>query len=431
MMMEWQRLLSTKRLCKESGRAADGRKALEVDLDRVTFSQSFRRLNDKTQVHPLSDNDQIRTRLTHSLEVASVGRSLGTGVGTEVIRRHGLEGFSPADFGYVVQAACLPHDIGNPPFGHSGEFAMRRFFKDHPAARGWLKGLSAAQARDLETFEGNAQGLRILTNLENHRGRGGLQLTCATLATFLKYPWGSEHGGAKGKFSYFQAEAAYVAEVAGAVGLIAQGPGRWCRHPLAYLVEAADDICYAVADLEDGVELGMLTLADYESMLMPLVPEARRGLYSTLEWRTQKLGYLRSFAIGQFTSEAIAAFLDNEAALLQGRFEGDLTGAMPSGPILRQAKAQARDVIFLHPRKMRAEVAAFDVLSGLLEAFGEAVFASPDDYRADRLRRMMGEAAPLAGAGPYDKLLAVTDFISGMTDRFAVSTYQAVRGISL
>ena len=262
--MNWDQLLSKTRLRRVTAAPPVGRNEFQRDRDRIVFSYAFRRLADKTQVHPLSKNDHVRTRLTHSIEVASVGRSLGYLVGQVIVPRHGLESqaFTADHFGYIVEAACLAHDLGNPPFGHSGEAAISKWFKDDAKAGKLLEKLSDQQKKDFLSFEGNAQGFRIITNLENYHHDGGLQLTHAVLGAFTKYPCSScfskstNHVGCK-KNGFFAAEHKYFADVAEGTGIQPVDNSRkaWFRHPLAFLTEAADDICYIIADLEDGFEV--------------------------------------------------------------------------------------------------------------------------------------------------------------------------------
>lgn len=267
--MEWKTLLSTKRIGEEKENITkNGRTPYESDVDRVTFSSSFRRLSRKTQVHPFSRNDHIHTRLTHSLEVAQVGRSLGKALGAKIIDKL-PEGKSENDLGSIVQAACLAHDIGNPPFGHAGEEAISHWFASSGAP--FLNGLKGPTRRDLVRFEGNAQGFRILTQTANHLFHGGLRITCATLAAFCKYPWSSRKVVDSEKFGAFLSEENALNEVAQSTGLILKEKNKWCRHPLAFLTEAADDICYATIDLEDAVELGMLSENDAYNLILSAI----------------------------------------------------------------------------------------------------------------------------------------------------------------
>jgi dGTPase len=283
--MDWQKLLSSERLGHNRGTPppTSSRSPFEADIDRITFSSAFRRLGRKTQVHPLAANDNVHTRLTHSLEVAQVGRTLGKKLGLELLSSNRLTpDVSPNDLAAVVQAACLAHDIGNPPFGHAGEAAISHWFEaEGPKLFGRL---SKQHKRDLVCFDGNAQGFRVLTQISNHLFTGGLQLTYATLGAFLKYPWDSR--APSEKFSVFLTEANILEAIAKELGLAKLRDHAWSRHPLAYLVEAADDICYGVLDLEDAVELRILSFRDVETELLdPFDSERKERIRN---------GYLRS-----------------------------------------------------------------------------------------------------------------------------------------
>ncbi|MBR5558446.1 MAG: deoxyguanosinetriphosphate triphosphohydrolase, partial [Acinetobacter sp.] len=262
--MRWLELLSTIRIGSKKQITEQARSPFHKDYDRIIFSQSFRQLNRKTQVHPLTQHDGIHTRLTHSLEVSCIGRSLGM-LAAEKIKDHLPVWISPADVGAIIQAACLAHDIGNPPFGHAGEYAIREWFDD--ASHGnFLQALSAEEQADVRQFEGNAQGLRLLTKIDYHPNDGGMRLTYATLGAYLKYPWlsktiasqGDRPASQRAKFGCYQSEKEVLQQIAEQLGLIQLGEYHYCRHPLTYLLEAADDICYALIDLEDGIVLNML-----------------------------------------------------------------------------------------------------------------------------------------------------------------------------
>jgi dGTPase len=275
--MDWKKLLSRKRLGKSQVENDPNRNPFQRDFDRIIFSSAFRRLQDKTQVHPLSESDYIRTRLTHSLETSCVGRSLGEIVGTEVIIKNKLKGVHPSEFGSIVASACLAHDIGNPPLGHSGEDAIRTWFKYSAVGKKLMKQLSKLEQQDFLDFEGNAQGFRVLSRLQSPDNTGGMQLTCATLAAYTKYPHESlvkgkpsdlKRKSAK-KFGFFQHDKELFTEVAEQVGLISipKNTAWWCRHPLAFLVEAADDITYSVIDFEDGYGLKYISYDEVKDVL--------------------------------------------------------------------------------------------------------------------------------------------------------------------
>ncbi len=306
-MMDWTRLLSTRRFGQDhKDPVIASRSPFHKDQDRIVFSSAFRRLQDKTQVHTLAESDYVRTRLTHSMEVASVGRSLGANAGQVIIDRH-LKGsdYNPADFGHIVSAACLAHDIGNPPFGHFGEEIIRHWFAKGKGAEGRAEGLTPAQMRDFELFEGNAQGFRVLTKLQNWRNSGGLRLTYATLGTFMKYPRVSSvsapapgDSGAK-KFGVMQSELDAFREIAAELGLLKRGTeDYWCRHPLSYLVEAADDICYSIVDIEDGYKLGRLAYDETEDIMIRILGSPPKR-YHEVDDPTERISYLRAKCIGR------------------------------------------------------------------------------------------------------------------------------------
>ena len=322
--MQWQRLLSRARLgSPEPPRASSARTDFQRDFDRVVFSSAFRRMQDKTQVFPLSKVDYVRTRLTHSLEASSIGRSLGTLVGEQVIARHGLDQFEAADFGSIVAAACLAHDIGNPPFGHSGEDAIRHWAQSGEYGAPRVSMLTGSEREDFLSFEGNSQGFRIVTRLQNPDNDGGLQLTCATLAAFTKYPRESCLGGSRytgisaKKQGFAAADRGSFETVAGTVGLMPRDNhhAMWCRHPLAFLVEAADDISYRVIDIEDGYRLGHFSYQEVLDLFWPLIsdPERQGPRLQRIQDFKDRVEFLRAKddrLLGQFTvAQLISAVL--------------------------------------------------------------------------------------------------------------------------
>lgn len=441
--MDWQRLLSTHRYgqAEPDGQAAV-RSAFQKDWDRVVFSSAFRRLQDKTQVHSLPESDFVRTRLTHSLEVSSVGRSLGAAAGMVLVERYPAlaESASAADFGHIVAAACLAHDIGNPPFGHYGEEAVRHWFRSGRGAE-LLAGLAPAERRDFEMFEGNAQGFRVLTRLQNWRDHGGLRLTAATLAAFTKYPCGSTAAGAEAadaacrKFGFFAAERAYFAEIAGRLGLSEAAADRWRRHPLAFLVEAADDICYRIVDLEDGHKVGRIGFAEAEALLIDVLGEAPTR-YAEVEEESQRIGYLRAKAIGKLIDSAVTLFLDEERDLTAGKPASALTERIDEARALERIAELTRLRVFHTRERTEIEITGGEVLSTLLETFA---LAELDDERSARghgalsprsaaILRLMPNRA--RGASRYARLLAVTDYVSGMTDSYAIAQYRLIRGLT-
>lgn len=446
--MDWNRLLSRTRLGRTGpSENDDSRTDYQRDFDRIVFSSAFRRLQDKTQVFPLAQNDYVRTRLTHSLEASSVGRTLGTRVGEMIVRRHRLQRVYPPDLGAIVAAACLAHDIGNPPFGHAGEEAIRGWFRQSTVGQAVLDRLDEPQRADLEGFEGNAQGFRLLARLQSPANPGGLQLTCATLGAFSKYPcaaWLDEpRPDSVGwrKFGFFQADAELFATVAAELGLAPVMAQVWQRHPLAYLVEAADDICYCIVDIEDAFRLRQLTYAEAEELLRPLVDTpALAGRMATIAAPKERIEYLRARAIGAMVDQTCTCFLEHEPDLLAGALHTELLDLIPSAAALHTLRQRAEQKVYVAPPVVEVGVAGFQVLSGLLETFIDAVedVAEHGD-RAMARSRMLLHLIPEQFIGPgrqpradaYQRLLGITDFIAGMTDRYAVTLYKKITGISL
>jgi dGTPase len=356
-------------------------------------------------------------------------------VGRAIVDRHGLAPeVHPSDFGAVVAAACLAHDIGNPPFGHAGEDAMRAWFASHSA---YLAGLDPDQRADLLNYEGNAQGFRILTHLQNPTNPGGLQLTCAVLATFAKYPRRSHltellAGKSARKFGYFQAEAGLFAEVADTVGLIPRAEGAWFRHPLTFLVEAADDTCYLVVDIEDGVQQGCVSPEQAEELLLDLAGgiEAASRL-KHLEDPKRRIEYLRARAIGRLVDEAARIFLENEAAILDGSFDHALFDVSPVGETLHKVRKVAEEQIYNARQVMEVMAAGYEVISGLLDGYVDGACGPQTARNRVWANLLPADFDQTAGESNYLRLLQVADMIAGMTDSYAVSAYRRLKGIEL
>ena len=450
MSMDWNQLLCAERLGRESKpRPHDpARSEFWRDSDRLTFSTAFRRLQDKTQVFPLADNDYVRTRLTHSLEVASVGRSLGVRVGALITQRHRLARHG-LEFGEIVAAAGLAHDLGNPPFGHSGEDAIRHWFQTSPVAAEAGANLGTAQRADIERYEGNAQGFRLITRLQARDNPGGMQLTYATLGAFTKYPRESivpgeiHHGASAKKFGFYQSEREYFAIVAEHCGLLRRTPDAawWARHPLAFLVEAADDICYRLVDFEDGVRTGHLRYSQVRKAFLALIPANQhpRRLHEAYD-DTRRVQILRAVAIGAAIDEATEVFMARESEILAGRFDQPLIEAVPSRAVWEQIMRRSRKTIYNTTRGVEIEAAGFAVIGGLLDDFVTALndLAARGKHTAARSQKLLGLVpaqylAPkrTAPRDPYVRLLNMLDFVSGMTDTYAVALYRKIRGISL
>ena len=438
-MMNWQQLLSPIRFGEPQGTLAVelGRSPFHKDYDRIIFSSAFRRLDRKTQVHPLSENDHIHSRLTHSLEVGCVGRSLGTRVG-EALQNELPDAITPQDLGAMVQAACLAHDIGNPPYGHTGEDAIRHWFRD-PQNQHFLEGLSELEKADLKTFEGNAQGLRIVTQVEYHRFQGGMRLTYGTLGAFLKYPWSVDYvsRGERKKFGCYQTEMPILREVANTLGLIQTSEDAWCRHPLVYLLEAADDICYGLIDLEDGIEMGLLRYQEVEDLLRPLLAQQWQDSSLDLEQADndrRRLQMLRGQVMEAMVSAVSKAFVQQQTALLSGTLKGDLVDYCdgPVAQVIYAAKDLARQRIFKDGRKLAVEIGSYSTLGILLEAFLTAVrqriCEGQATFRNERVLELMGKSAPQSDWSLYQAYMRALDYISGMTDNYAAGLAQQFSG---
>lgn len=446
----WQHLLSSHSIWQDSRRNSHPptRTAFHKDYDRLVFSQSFRQLNQKTQVHPLNQQQGIHTRLTHSLEVSCVGRSLGM-LAAEKISEHLPANISGADIGVIVQAACLAHDIGNPPFGHAGEYAIRDWFCQ-PKQADFLAQLTPTQRLDLVGYEGNAQGFRLLTRNEHHPDAGGMRLTAATLGAFMKYPYLSTPINATDrlttpltvrKFGCFASEADYLVQLADVLHLV-KTPYGYARHPLAYLLEAADDICYALIDLEDGILLGMLEYAEVEPLLLRLVgkrlgvpPEVKHGAPVK-----QKLAALRGRAVRRLVEKITDAFAAHQDALLAGELKGSLFDHCPNNvrQSINEAKQLARERIFQHPSKMQLEIVANRCLHTLLDAFmplatlganAETQVTSFEQLRLlQLLNSQLAELERALGDDVYQNALCILDMITGMNDHEAYHMAQALTG---
>lgn len=448
--MHWQQLLSTRRfkvnqdkICETRTPATDEgspglRTDFHIDHDRVVFSSAFRRLGRKTQVHPLARHDHTHNRLTHSVEVASVGRSLGNRVGI-MLQDAGLlpEGSTAHDIGALVQVACLAHDIGNPPFGHTGEDAMRDWFRQ-PEHAHWLAPLTLAQRRDIQTYEGNAHSLRMVASLEMYTGEGGMRLSSAVIGSLIKYPWTSSAAQAQGadKFNIYQTELSCFQAVAEALGLLQQDDYCWARHPLSYLMEAADDICYAILDLEDAVEIGILDVREFESLFAGFAEYGR--VWQTHDIR-QKCARLRGIAVGRCVSEVADKFMLHHDSLLAGTFPAKELLNMCAPTIqdaLIDAKDLARNKVYRHHTKLVTELAAYPCLAVLLNALVPATFtlqtAGTGALRPKELLAL-GLLGPNQQPMPdlYQAYMRILDFTGAMTDNAAANLARDISGIGI
>lgn len=444
--MHWEQLLSLrrqgdkgKRLRKEQD---DTRLGFEVDYDRIIFSSAFRSLQDKTQVIPLSKTDFVHTRLTHSLEVSVVGRSLGRLVGKKIIEKYPylseIHGYHMNDFGAIVAAASLAHDIGNPPFGHSGEKAIGEYFKIGNGLK-YKERLSAKEWQDLIDFEGNANGFSVLTS-SRPGNEGGLRISYATLGAFMKYPKESlpkkpTSNIADKKYGFFQNDKKFFAEVASELGLIPNKSGDdigFERHPLAYLVEAADDICYTIIDFEDGINLGLVS-EDYAlEYLIKLVKDSiDTGKYKTLVTKEDRISYLRALAIGSLINDAVNVFVENEELILQGKFPYALTDKS-------KYKAQMDDIIKISVKNIYQsrevidkELKGYQIINTLLDKFTTAYNNKFDGHATNYdnlLLKVLPERHHLEKENLYERLLHICHFVSLLTDGNALIYYRNILG---
>lgn len=445
--MEWSKLLSRERYgVVQPEKVEDGRSPFQKDIDRIIFSNAFRRLSHKTQVHPLPDNDHIHTRLTHSLEVSCVGRSLGTKVGEKLSDELRSINIEPLDIGAIVQAACLAHDIGNPPFGHSGEEAIRHWFKENSENK-LIKDLSNQKERnDFIHFEGNAQGFRILTQIEYYLFEGGMQLTYATLGTFLKYPWTSDviQTKSKEKYGCNQLELKVLEEITNKIGLIPRDRTDWCRHPLSYLMEAADDICYALIDLEDGLEMNLINYDEVSKILKHIIDfDELPAIYHSFKENDsdrRKIAIVRGKAMEVLVDGVVETFIREKDALLNGYFQyDDIIHACESKiqECIKAAKKIAREKIFNNPRKIQLEIGAYATIEILLDSFLNAAYhlhtledSESLSFKDRRILELMGTNKPEKEWSLYESYMRVIDYIAGMTDNYATYLVQQIRGMA-
>ncbi len=444
--MNWNTLISAKRFGLEEfhEERRENRSEFQRDYDRLVFSAPFRRLQNKTQVFPLPGSIFVHNRLTHSLEVSCVGRSLGNDVSKALLIRHPeLQNSFLPEIGSIVSAACLAHDLGNPPFGHSGERAISTFFSEGKGMA--LKDkqpngeqLTSTQWEDLTHFEGNANAFRLLTHQFEGRRKGGFVLTYSTLASIVKYPFSSSLAGKKSKFGFFTTEEESFSRIAEELGMrkLNGSPLKYARHPLVYLVEAADDICYQMMDIEDAHKLKILTTQETQELLLSYFPDGRkRHMLKTLDIvkdTNEQIAYLRSCVIGLLIQECTQAFLDNENTILKGEFEGSLIRHISELPAdaYEHCARLSFEKIYRSRDVLDIELAGFRIISTLLELMIDAVCSPEKAYSQLLINRVSGQYNVKAPA-LYERIQAVLDYISGMTDVFALDLYRKINGNSL
>lgn len=439
--MDWERLLSAKRFGLEHYKNAEKHERTEYqrDYDRLIFSSPFRRLQNKTQVFPLPGSIFVHNRLTHSLEVASVGRSLGEYVGRALRQKYPGSEAHFEEIGAVVAAACLAHDMGNPPFGHSGEKAISTFFSEGKGA--YLKGeveQEGGRWSDFTCFEGNANAIRLLMHQFRGRRKGGFAMTYSTLASIVKYPYSSELSGGKNKFGFFASEEEDYRQIAEDLCLIRHSvqPLKFVRYPLVYLVEAADDICYQVMDIEDAHKLRLISTDKAMELLLGFFEgEGRQRRIGTLSYVSdvnEQIAYLRSGVIGLLVNECAALFLTNEKQILEGEFTGTLIKKI--SPVVADAYDRcaqfAQQHIYRSKDVLDIELAGHRIIGYLLEVFTEAI-RNPGHAYSKLLLDRVPEQYETDSLRLYGKIQSVIDYISGMTDVYALDLYRKITGIGL
>lgn len=447
--MNWAQLLSNKRLGQEhQPHQADDRTEFQRDYDRLIFSAPFRRLQNKTQVFPLPGSIFVHNRLTHSLEVSSVGRSLGNDVSRALLERHPeLKDTHFMELGSIVSAACLAHDLGNPPFGHSGEKAIGTYFSEGNGR--FLKeykcdetgdSLTEDQWNDLVSFEGNANAFRLLTHHFNGRRKGGFVMTYSTLASIVKYPFSSNLSNGKRKFGFFQAEKESYLRIAEELGIkrleSPEGTLKFARYPLVYLVEAADDICYEIMDIEDAHKLKILTTDETKDLLLAYFSDEQKQhimqRMSTVDDSNEQIVYLRSCVINTLETECVRVFVENEDRILAGEFQGSLIDHIDAVP--REAYKRCEKIsysrIYNSKDVMDIEIAGFKVITTLIDLMVQAAI-HPNKAFSQLLINRVSTQYDIKAPTLYGRIMAVLDYISGMTDVYAMDMYRKINGMSI
>ncbi len=453
--MNWSNCYTTERFGVAEGEESI-RSAFERDYDRIIFSSAFRRLQNKTQVFPLPEAVFVHNRLTHSLEVVSVGRSLGKMVGDfladlpEVKGEREVRDFYRNQLKNVISAACLAHDMGNPAFGHSGEEAISKYFLDRASDASFRGRFDENQWEDLTHFEGNANAFRILTRQFNGRLPGGYRLTYSTLAAILKYPCASPDTIRKGpkhraKYGFFQTERAAFERVTSKLNMRPDhtAPSAFFRHPFVYLVEAADDICYSIIDFEDAHRLGILSYKQVEEVLLSVVAlrksedmtRVKQNLAVLQHDPNEAIAYLRAKSINYLTEACAEAFKDQHKEILEGTFNGALIKHDPAvNEVLSHISQVSVNEIYSYESVLKIELAGFKIMSGLIEDFVEAALL--DETQQQSRHRKILQLLPYQyrfkpSEGDYEKVMCLLDHISAMTDVYALETYRNLRGISM
>jgi len=439
--MNWEKLISAKRFGKEGANTVPlelMRSEFQRDYDRIIFSSPFRRLQNKTQVFPLPGSVFVHNRLTHSLEVASVGRSLGHRVASHLKTKYN-NAYYLSDIDTIVGTASLAHDLGNPPFGHAGEKAISDYFLKGEGLR-FKEKLSDAQWADLLYFEGNANALRLLTHKFNGRRQGGFVLTNATLASLVKYPFSSVNRTKKNKYGYFQSELNSFESIANETGLIETSPGTYCRHPLVYLVEAADDISYQIMDIEDAHKLGIFSTKETTDLIMAFFDEKKDASFiekknevvKEVTDKNEQIAFLRASAINHLAAKVATIFLENEELILQGKFIGSLVDYLEGTAkyAMENCGKIAGEKIYNHKSVIKVEITGYNVLTTLMQNYIAAVFDNKAEY-SKKLLALLPMQYQESYTDDYTKIRSVLDFVSGMTDLYALDLYKLIKGIGI
>ena len=437
--MNWNQLLSTKRFGMETyhEKRSDDRSEFQRDYDRLIFSAPFRRLQNKTQVFPLPGSVFVHNRLTHSLEVACVGRSLGVNVAHQLQKKHEKLSFFIDEIGAIVSAACLAHDMGNPPFGHSGEKAIATYFSEG-AGLSLRSEMSDEEWKDCICFEGNANAFRLLTHQFSGRRAGGFVLTYSTLASVVKYPYASIFlDEKKQKFGFFDSEKNSFSKIAKELGVpFNEDTNRYARYPLVFLVEAADDICYQIMDIEDAHKLKLLSTEETKTLFLSFFDDDRRKrIFETMTIVTdenEQIAYLRSAVIGKLINECADVFVQNEEAILTGKFDTPLIKKIPkqTAEAYRNCSNVAVAKIYRSSDVLDVELAGYKIILTLLEHFVSAVL-QPDKAYSKQLLMRVPEQYETNSKSVYGKTQAILDYISGMTDVYALDLYRKITGMNI
>lgn len=429
---KWEKLLSSNRLYDNSA-AQNNRTDFQKDRDRLVFSFSFRRMKDKTQVFPLAKNDYIHNRLTHSLEVSCVGRSLGCGIGQKIIQKYPnlAKLFHSTDFGSIVEAACLAHDIGNPPFGHLGEQTLRDYFNSENAKKLIDNLDNQQQINDLQNIEGNAQGFRVINRLENIHKNGGLNLTFATIGASSKYPALAYKGNIYKKNGCYLDDWDDFSNIFNQLGLPYRHEFAFARHPLSYLMEAADDICYLIIDLEDAYQAKQIS---YQEAFEYLNLVAKQPILNNIDSKSAQLAILRSKAINLLIDQTIIAFMEYENDLISGNFANDLLSCTNFANDLEEIRQFSNKAIYANRVVLENQVAGNKSLTGLIDIHCQAILHKYLNSNFSTLDQLVLKLLPIRyqqSGSLYQQILAICDYVVGMTDSYAVNLYKKLAGISL